>query len=408
MRLVIWHISKYVTPPTTGRVGSRGFLILQELVRMGHRCLMFTSDSNHLADPTIMTESTRMEAVNGVEVHWLRTLKYQGARSKRRMLSWLDFEWQMWKLPKRNLPKPDVVIVSSLSLLSIFNGLLLKRRYGCKLVFEVRDIWPLVLYEEGGYSPKNPFVIILGWIERMAYKHADIIVGTMPNLAPHVQEVLGYYKKVECVPQGVDEDLIDDAEPLPEGYAETYIPKDKFTVCHAGTIGMTNALDTVFECAELMKDNDQVQFLIVGEGYMKAQYQAQCSDLPNVTFAPRVKKPMVQSVLAQCDLLYFAVHPSKVLEYGQSLNKVIDYMLSGRPIVASYSGFRSMINEADSGSYVPANDATALRDEILRYAGMTKEQRDQIGLRGRAWLLEHRRYDILACHYLKILPGKSD
>ena len=402
MSLTVWHISKYVSPPTRAW-SARGFLLLREFARMGHRCVMFTSDSNHIARPDSLDTPYHYEQVDGVEVHWVRTVKYHDARSWRRMLSWLDFEWGLWRMPKANLPAPDVIIISSLSLLSIFNGVVLKRRFGCKLVFEVRDIWPLILYELGGFSPNNPFVIGLGRVERYAYARADVIVGTMPNLSPHVKAVLGYDKPVTCIPMGVDESLIDHADPLPEDYARSYFPKGKFTICHAGSIGVDNALDTFFETARLMKDNDQVHFLLVGEGYLKAGYQTLSADLPNLAFAPRVPKAMVQSVLKRCDLVYFAAHPSKVLEYGQSLNKVIDYMLSGRPVVASFSGYPSMINEARSGSYVPANDVAALKTEIERYVAMSPEARAEIGARGRNWLLTHRRYDRLARDYLEIL-----
>ena len=402
MSLTIWHISKYVSPPT-GAWSARGFLLLRELARMGHRCVMFTSDSNHVAMPDPLDTPYRHEEVDGVEVHWVRTVKYDNARSWRRMLSWLDFEWGLWRMPKANLPAPDTIIVSSLSLLSIFNGVLLKRRFGCKLVFEVRDIWPLVLHEVGGFSRNNPFAIGLGWVERYAYDRADAIVGTMPNLSPHVKTVLGYDKPAACIPMGVDDHLIDHTDPLSEDYERSHFPKGKFIVCHAGSIGLDNALDTFFETARLMKDNDRVHFLMVGDGYMKAGYQARSADLPNVTFAPRVPKSMVQSVLERCDLTYFAVHPSKCLEYGQSLNKVINYMLSGRPVVASYSGYPSMINEAGSGSYVTANDGPALKAEIERYAAMPPETLAEIGARGRDWLLTHRRYDRLARDYLEIL-----
>ena len=77
----------------------------------------------------------------------------------RRILSWLDFEWQLLGLPKEKLQTPDVVIVSSLSLLTILNGLLWKVRYKCRLIFEVRDIWPLTVTEEGGFTSWNPFVL---------------------------------------------------------------------------------------------------------------------------------------------------------------------------------------------------------------------------------------------------------
>ena len=401
--LTIWYISKYVVPPSVARVGGRGFLILREMVALGHRCILFTSDSNHLADPEPVEGTERRETAQGVEVVWLRTLKYAGARSLRRVLSWIDFERRLLRMPSPGLPDPDVVIVSSLSLLSVLNGIRLKRRFGCRLVFEVRDIWPLVLYEEGGFSPRNPLVRVLGWVERLGYRRTDVIVGTMPNLGEHVAEVLGHPVPVHCIPQGVDEALLAGPQPLPEGYAETYLPEGAFTVCHAGTIGVTNALDTLLACARLMRDEPGIRFVVVGDGYMKARYQKETADLPNILFAPRVPRGAVQAVLARCDLLYFAVHPSKVLRYGQSLNKVIDYMLSGRPVVASYSGYPSMIDEAGSGSYVPAEDAEALRDEILRYARMPAQERERMGRRGREWLLENRRYPNLAERYLELI-----
>ena len=408
MSKVIWYIAKYAIPPSAGSVGTRGFQILRELARMGHRTLMFTSDSNHLVELPSLTTSYKEEEVDGVKVNWIRTLKYRNARSLKRILSWFDFEYRVWRRATKDLEKPDVVIASSLSLLSIFSGIFLRKRYGCLLIIEVRDIWPLVLYEEGGFSPNNPLVYALGWVERLGYVKADRIVGTMPNLGAHVENVLGYPKATFCVPMGVDDELLEKAPTLPIEYAEAYIPNNKFIVCHAGTIGVSNALNTFFECARAMHDIADVHFLIVGEGYMKADYQEQCSDMTNITFAPRVDRMMVQSVLTHCDLLYFSVHPSKVLEYGQSLNKVIDYMLSGRPIVASYSGYPSMINEAQSGSYVPAEDVVALRGEIVRYASMKAEERMKIGSRGREWVLSNRRYKDLAQSYINIIDAPEN
>jgi glycosyltransferase involved in cell wall biosynthesis len=386
-----------------GSIGARGFLIMREFVRMGHRCVILTSDSNHLVAAPHFTGSYRVDVIDRVELCWIKTLKYDETRSLRRVLSWFDFEWRLWRLPKRQFGTPDVVIVSSLSLLTILSGLLMRWRYGCRLVFEIRDIWPLTMTEEGGYSKHNPFVIALGMIERLGYRRADAIVGTMPNLGDHVAEVLGGRRTVHCIPMGVDEVALAAGEPLDPDYEANYIPQGKFIVCHAGSIGLTNALDTMLDCARTLQERSDIHFLIVGKGDLKAKYQELYADLPNVTFAPAVKKGMVQSVLSHSDLLYFSTYRSKIWEFGQSLNKVIDYMLSGRPIVASYSGYPSMINEAGCGSFVPARDVEALRMEILRYADMPAEARAAMGSAGRAWLLRNRKYDVLAKNYLMLL-----
>ena len=67
-------------------------------------------------------------------------------------------------------------------------------------------------------------------------------------------------------------------------------------------------------------------------------------------------------MLNEADVVYFSTFPSAVWNYGQSLNKIVDYMLAGKPIIGSYSGFYSMINEAKCGYLVEANNSEALAD----------------------------------------------
>lgn len=403
MSTCIWYVSKYVSPPGSGTAGERGYLLMKELARLGHKVVIVTSDSNQLAAPPQLEGAYLLQDVDGIQLWWVRTMKYTVAKSMRRILSWLHFEWRLLWLPKKRLPRPDVVVVSSLSLLTILNGLLWKARYKCRLVFEIRDIWPLTITEVGGFKPSNPFVWGLGVVERLGYKYADAIVGTMPNLGKHVLNVLGYPRPTHCIPMGIDADLYAAPAALPDGYEEMNFPNGKFIVAHVGSIGITNALDTFLECAQAMSASPHIHFLVVGDGDLRETYRRQYAHLTNLTFAPRVAKTMVQTVLSQCDLLYFSVYVSKVWQYGQSLNKVIDYMMAGKPVVASYMGFPSMINEADCGSYVPAGDVTALQKEVERYAQMTEEERVVMGARGKNWLLANRQYPKLAADYLAIM-----
>jgi glycosyltransferase involved in cell wall biosynthesis len=406
MKATVWYVSKYVAPPGSGTAGGRGYLLMKEIAKLGHKVAIVTSDSNKLAAPPHLETDYLFQETDGILLCWVRTMKYSVAKSMRRILSWLHFEWRLLWLPTQKLPKPDVIIVSCLSLLSILNGFWWRKRYKCRLVFEIRDIWPLTITEEGGFKPSNPLVWGLGVVEKLGYKYADTIVGTMPNLGEHVRQVLGYPKPTYCIPMGVDEKSLVSPESISDGYVAKYLPQDKFVVAHVGSIGITNALDTFLDCAASMQEQKDIHFLIVGDGDLREAYQIKYAHLKNLTFAPRVSKPMVQSVLAKCDLLYFSVHVSKVWQYGQSLNKVIDYMMAGKPIVASYTGYPSMINEADCGTYVPAGDVLALKQEVDRYARMDDKMRHVIGERGRDWLLENRQYKKLAEQYLKaMLPG---
>jgi glycosyltransferase involved in cell wall biosynthesis len=376
---------------------------MREFARLGYESVIVTSDSMGRFDAPVAGRSYVVEAHEGIVLCRVRTLKYAGSKSMRRILSWMHFEGKLLRLPKDVLPEPDVIVISSLSLLTILNGLRLRRRHKCRLVFEVRDIWPLTIVEEGGFSTRNPFVLGLGAVEKLGYRRADAIVGTMPNLGAHVKKVTGRSLPTSCIPMGVDVEAIPTAEPLSAEYLATYVPSDRFLVGYAGSIGISNAMGVFFDCVESMQEDQGIHFVVVGDGELRQSYIDRYGSLPNLTFAPRVPRSQVHDFLSRCDLLYLSVHKSAVWDYGQSLNKLVDYMLAAKPIVASYSGYPSMIDEAKCGTFVPAGDVAALRDEIRRFAGLTAEDREAAGERGRTWLLANRDFRVLAEGYLKVL-----
>jgi glycosyltransferase involved in cell wall biosynthesis len=369
---------------------------------MGWNPVIISSDSNHLVQIPRFSKRYFYETIDGIGTWWIRTIKYSGTSSFRRILSWIDFEVKLWLMPKHKLPHPSVIIVSSLSLLTVFNGYWLKRKYGCKLIFEVRDIWPLTITEEGGFRPLNPFVRILAWAEKFGYKHADIIVGTMPNLAEHVSTVMHTAMNCVCIPFGYDPELYSNLEAVSEEYNARYIPKGKFIVGYAGSIGITNALEPLIDCAIAMQDNERVHFLLLGDGDLLESFKTKVSGLTNISFAPKVGKAQVHGVLAHCQVLYFSVKDSKVWQYGLSLNKLIDYMMAAKPIVASYNGYQSMINEAECGRFIQANNVSALRRTIEDYSNMSPEKLDEVGQRGKFWLMDNRPYNKIAQNYCQL------
>lgn len=398
----IWIISKYASLPRYGP-GSRLYHLGREFRREGHETLLVTSDANHLACYPDTPHLYNYEDVDGIKVCWIRTRKYGKTASAGRVLSWLDFERRLFGMPRAGLPRPDVVIVSSLSLLSVIFGYHLKKVYGARLVFEIRDIWPLTMVAEGGFHPWHPLVLLLGMVERFGYRKADLVVGTMPRLDIHVRETIGRDRPFHCSPLGYPAEWLSDEAPLSEEFLRSHFPAGKVIVGYAGSIGISNALEPLMQCIEQLSSRTDIHFVIVGGGDLKDVYRKRMSGNANVTFAPRIPRDQVQSFLRKCDVLYLSAHDSPVWRFGQSLNKMVDYMMAGKPVIASYSGYPSMLDEADAGSFVRAGDASALCKEIIRYADMSAEEREKTGRRGRDWILSHRSYGQLANEYLRAI-----
>jgi len=389
---------------------SRISCLAQEFSKKQNNVTIITSDSNHLG----YYEETKAKIDNyiyqGVNFKILKTLRYKNTISLRRILSWFDFELKIFlNLRKLIEIEPNVIIVSSLSLLTVVNGLILKIKFkNSKLIFEVRDIWPLTLIEEGGYSKFHPAVLFLAFIEKLGYKYYDAIVGTMPNLVEHVENVLN--KKatnVYCIPFGVypesyllNNPLMSSNIKLNEFKSKT---ENSFTIGYAGSIGLSNGLETFVQVIKELQYLKKINIIFLGEGGYKDKFQEELSDFSNVTFAGRVERDHVKYYLDLCDVLFIAALPSKVWDFGWSLNKMIDYMMSCKPVIAEYDGHRSMINEADSGFFVKSRNVSELKEKIIELYNMSPESLKYIGERGKDWIIKNRSWDIISNNYLNLI-----
>lgn len=389
-----------MSPPAGSSVGSRGFYLFREIAALDNHCVIVTSDSNVWAKTPQIQGKMLEQQIDGMHIRWLSTLKFKKTKSLRRILSWLDFELKFLLFGSSGLPKPDAVIVSSLSILTILNGFLLRRKYGCKIIFEIRDIWPLTLTAEGKFSKLNPLIIILSFIEFIGYKYCDEIVGTMPNLQQHVDKVLNYKRHVHCIPMGFDTDSYQNVSQRRPNEGIPKIPKGKFLIGYFGSIGVSNSLDQLFQAAQQTIDEEQIHYLIVGTGDLEHLYKRKYQNQSNVTFHPKISKEEVPQFMEKCDVLYFATHPSEVWNYGQSLNKLVEYMLAGKPIIGSYSGYQSMLNESNCGVFVPSGDVNALVAQIVSFSKFQKTDLSRMGDRGKSWINQHRTYRKLSLRYL--------
>lgn len=401
--MVIWYISKYASPQKYF-FGTRHFYLAEEWVKSGNEVFVFTSNSNHLTDKLpVFAGKSFFEIINGVKTFWLNTYKVKKGNSSsvKRILSWFHFEWQLTTLKKGNISKPDAVIVSSLSLLTVLNGYWISKKYKCKFIFEVRDIWPLSLMELGGYTKLNPLIAFLSYIEKFGYKKANAIVGTMPNLKEHVENVIGKTDKCYTIPQGYSEVFYENQAQLDSDYIQKYIPKDKFIVAYAGTISVNNPIDVLIEAARNLKDHP-IAFVIIGEGNKKEELIASSNDLPNVIFAPSLPKNKVNHFLNFASVC-FDSFSSELAKYGLSRNKWIDYMYAGKPIICSYSGFKSMINESNSGSFVAYNNVELLTKEIVKYYKMPSEELEKTGKRAKDYIVNNRSFKKLAADYIDLI-----
>ena len=141
---------------------------------------------------------------------------------------------------------------------------------------------------------------------------------------------------------------------------------------------------------------------MVGDGYLKKELEYDAEGLMNITFAPEVAKEQVHHLLSLSDLLVASVRDKKIYRFGISLNKLIDYMYARKPIVCMYSGYPSMISEANCGEFTPAEDSNIFAETIERYLLMNPLDRELLGDLGYKFLVSERSFDELSRKYMKL------
>ena len=401
----VWYISKYASGPDQNFV-TRQYFFSKYFSRKGVSVSLISSDSCGAPEHLNVDGPFRKISNNGFDHYILRGYKIQLGFNFRRIVSWVLFELRLLFLPKRaKIEKPDIIIVSSLSLITFLTAIYFKKKYKCKLIVEVRDIWPQTLIDLKGFSRLNPFVILLKYIEKAGYRNADCIVGTMARLDVHIQEILKTDNFCfRYIPMGFDPETFPKIEE-DNSVLKSVLPKNKFLVGYAGSIGRVNRVDLILETARILEENERIHFLILGDGPQKEFLINRFKFLNNVTFVPRVKKDSLQAYLSTCNLLVIPWENSSIYKYGVSPNKYIDYMYAAKPIIVPYNGYRNIINEANCGEFIDTDNPQLFAETILKYAVKQPEELKIIGMNGRNYLQEKLVYSILANKYIDLMKG---
>ena len=392
----LWIINEYAGSPYNG-MEYRHYYLGKEFTKLGYNVNIISSSYSHLF---YKLPKKRKENIDGINYLWIKTLNYGNSHNKKRVLKWFLFTLKIFFLPL-SLKKPDVIIVSPMAPFPIFPAWIVSKIYKAKLVYEVKDIWPLSLIELGKFNSRHPLIKLMSLFERFALKRSDVIVSNLQNYGEHIKKDLGLNKDFVWISNGIDLEEIKNTSPL-DDKTKNLIPKDKFLIGYVGTIGLANALESFCETAKILKDKKEILFVLVGDGQEKKKLINQYGNLDNILFIDAIPKKQVQSMLTLFDICYIGFKKEKLYEYGVSPNKLFDYMLSGKPILYSINSRKNIVDIAKCGITVDAENPKAIADGILKLYEMPQEELKKMGENGRKYVLQHFTFEKLAKKFMEV------
>jgi glycosyltransferase involved in cell wall biosynthesis len=400
----IWMINQYAGSPRHG-MEYRHYHLARALAERGHRVVVVSGSHSHLftRPPRVSRPFTR-QVIDGVTYCWVAVPRYGPAISLGRVLNMAAFAAALEALPTSRLPRPDAILVSSPSLFPVPIAARWARRFGARLVFEVRDIWPLTLQELGGLSSRHPLIAAMQRLEDYGYRAADSVVSVLPGAGPHMVARGMDPAKFHYLPNGIDLDGGRRSGDAPAAIRDAVRP-GAFTVGFVGTLGRANVLETLIDAARLL-DPDEVRIVVVGHGPERSQLVERAAGARNVAFVGPIPKGDVAAALQLFDACYVGYRRSPLYRFGVSPNKLYDYMAAGRPVLFAADAANQPVQEADCGLTVAPEDPAALAGAITSLAAASEAERARLGANARAYVERHHEYGRLAGELAEILLGR--
>jgi len=408
-------INHYAGSPKHG-MEYRHYYLAREWVRLGHKVTIVAASYSHLrsSGPEMSGHMTG-EEIDGVRYLWLKTPRYRGNGLGRvRNMATFGLMLVMLKSKVTGPGKPDLVIASSPHPFIIYGARKIAGAAGAKLMFEVRDLWPLTLTELGGISPRHPFIITMQKAEDIAYRVSDCVVSLLPKAGPYMQEHDLGNNKFVYIPNGIclsewKRAGRDDGDAVDGGALSELRQANKFIVGYAGAHGLANELYTLIDAAALVQDHP-VAFVLVGQGPEKEKLKQKVSQagLKNVSFLDSVPRSAVPQLLASMDILYIGLKKEPLFRFGVSPNKLMDYMMAGKPVIHAIDAGNDMVFESGCGVSVPPEDPRAVANAAIKLINMTADERKVMGLKGQQYVAAHHDYGVLAKRYLEAFEVRHD
>jgi colanic acid biosynthesis glycosyl transferase WcaI len=162
----------------------------------------------------------------------------------------------------------------------------------------------------------------------------------------------------------------------------------KFVLRYSGNMGVKQGLDSLMDAAAVLRDQHEIEFLIVGDGGEKGALMERASalKLENVQFRPLQSMERLSELLATADV---AVVPQKRGVKDIVLpSKLGNLLASGRPVIAATerdTEFGRIVPESGCGVLVEPGNGEEIASAILRLRNVP-DDRTRMGHSGRRYM----------------------
>lgn len=377
-------------PPEMGAAAARLHGLARWLVRAGHRVTVVAGYPNYpdgIIPPAYRHRLYAREDLDGVTV--LRVPVYASPKRSavRRLANYSSSTISAALAGILSRGRYDVVLASSPPLFIGLAAWAISRLRRIPFVFDIRDLWPEVAVDAGEFAPDSRMTRLCARLARFLYRRADHIVPVTMLKRAKLAAAGVPESHMSVVSNGVDLDLVT-IETNRDVRAE-YGLGDRFVLLYAGLLGIVQGVEIVVGAAEILRNRDDIHFLIVGDGARRDALaeDVQRRGLRNVTLLPRQPREAIPAFMAAADACLVPLSSASVDDAVPS--KLLEAWGFRRPVILAAAGESArLVHECGAGLVIPPRDGEALATAVTQMA-QERDRLPALGRRGRG-LVEER------------------
>lgn len=274
-------------------------------------------------------------------------------------------------------------------------------------VYNLQDIFPDSLAGTG-LAKKGGFIWKIGRaIENFTYRNADKIIVISQDFKKNIMAKGVPEEKIVVIYNWVDQNVVVDVPREKNVLFERYgLDRSKFYVTYNGNIGLTQNMDMLMEVAKALEANEDIQFVLVGNGAYLEQVKQIVKDrnVGNVTLLPFQPYEDISHVFSLGDVSLVISKPG--VGANSVPSKTWSIMSASRPVLANFdeNELKTIIEENHCGIFTKAGDKVAFTDAILKLYN-DREMCKEMGKNGRKFVMDNLTKEVGTQKYVDVIKS---
>jgi len=371
-------IISQVYPPDPTAVGQHLADVAKELVRRGHRVIVYTADRGY-DDPSVAFPAR--DTIDGVEVRRLRLSSFGKSSIPIRLVGGTLFVGQV--ILRGGFTRGvDAILVSTSPPMGPWGAVLLGLLHRVPVKYWVMDVNPDQMIALGKLTSRSLPARVFDYVNRVVLRRASDVIVLDRFMAERINSKVDVSEKLTILPPWPAVDRGEVISHHENSFRKEHGLDGKLVIMHSGNHGPSNPLTTIIQAGKRLCNDPRLVMLFVGGGIGKREVEdAGCE---NIRSLPYQSRDILEQSLSAADVHVVTVgddvkgivHPSKI--YGA--------MAVARPILLvgpRENHVADILRNNDIGWHVGHGDVDGAERILREILSMNPTELEQKGRRAR-------------------------